>query len=277
MSASRGGDSTGEDWMTGGGYLLDNRAVQAGQRFGALAALFNPVTFRHMEALGVGEGWRCWEVGAGGPSVPRWLAERVGPSGHVLATDLDVSWIGDGPGAGVEVRRHDVVEDDPPAGGFDLVHARLVLVHVPARDEALRRMVSSLRPGGWLLIEDFDMELQPLASIEAYRPEQHLANKLRVGFRALLRERGADPTFGRKLPRVLGEQGLVGVSADGYLPVDLPAMGVLDAANITQVREGLVAGGHVTDEEIERHLAACDGGLGLASPILISAWGRRSP
>jgi hypothetical protein len=74
-------------------YLLDNRRPEAGERFAALAELFDPWTFRHFDDLGLGEGWRCWEVGAGGVSVPRGLAERVGTSGRVLATDIDVSWI----------------------------------------------------------------------------------------------------------------------------------------------------------------------------------------
>ena len=72
------------------GYLLDNQQVEAGERFDALSAIFDPPTFRHLDRLGIGAGWRCWEVGAGGPSVPRWLAERVGPAGRVLATDIDV-------------------------------------------------------------------------------------------------------------------------------------------------------------------------------------------
>lgn len=73
------------------GYLLDNRQTEAGQRFDALAELFDPVTFRHLDALGLAAGWRCWEVGAGGPTVPARLAERVGPTGRVLATDIDTA------------------------------------------------------------------------------------------------------------------------------------------------------------------------------------------
>lgn len=53
---------------TGHGCLLDNRQSEAGVRFGALAELFDPVTFRHVDRLGIGAGMRCWEVGAGGPS-----------------------------------------------------------------------------------------------------------------------------------------------------------------------------------------------------------------
>jgi hypothetical protein len=73
------------------GYLLDNQQAEAGTRFDALTTLFNPSTFRHIDALGIAGGWRCWEVGAGCHSVPSWLTARVGPAGHVLATDIDVT------------------------------------------------------------------------------------------------------------------------------------------------------------------------------------------
>lgn len=63
-----------------------------------------------------------------------WPGQRVGPGGRVLATDIDVSWAGTAATGGVEVLRHDVARDEPPAGPFDLVHARLVLVHVTGRD-----------------------------------------------------------------------------------------------------------------------------------------------
>ena len=86
------------------GYLFDNRGSEAGPRFDSLAELFNPVTFRHIDALGIAAGWRCWEVGVGGPSVPVWLASKVGSSGHVLATDIDVSWTHHLAGENVEVR-----------------------------------------------------------------------------------------------------------------------------------------------------------------------------
>lgn len=258
--------------MSGDEYLLDNRADDAGQRFDALASIFNPITFRHVEALGIAPGWRCWEVGAGGPSVPAWLAERAGPDGHVVATDLDVSWIGEAP---FEARRHDVAQDDPPGDGFDLVHARLVLVHVPGRDEALRRMVASLRPGGCLLLEDFDMQLQPLASVDESGPEQELANKVRRVFRRLLLSRRADPEYGRSLPRLLREAGLRDVAADAYFPVALDAARALERANVNQVQEGLLAQG-LASEEIERHLGALERGVvDVATPPLISAWGRR--
>ncbi|QWB21373.1 MULTISPECIES: methyltransferase [Streptomyces] len=258
------------------GYLLDNRQAEAGTRFDALAALFDASTFRHFETVGIDEGWRCWEVGAGGPSVAAWLSERVGPRGRVLATDIDVSWARAAATGGVEVLRHDVGRDAPPAGPFDLVHARLVLVHVAERDAALRGMVQALRPGGWLVVEDADPALQPLICPDEHGPEQELANRLRTGFRRLLRQRGADLSYGRRLPRLLREAGLTDVEADAYFPITSPACDVLETATVQQVRDQLVAEGLATDEEIERHLANIAAGrLDLATSPMISAWGRR--
>ena len=41
----------------------------------------DPLTVRYLLRLGVGDGWRCLEVGAGAGSIVRWLSDRVGPNG----------------------------------------------------------------------------------------------------------------------------------------------------------------------------------------------------
>jgi SAM-dependent methyltransferase len=258
------------------GYLLDNQQAETGTRFSALSAIFDPSTFRHIDDLGIAKGWNCWEVGAGGPTVPRWLAERVGPEGYVLATDIDVSWLSEGSPSGYEVRRHDVGTGEPPTETFDLVHARLVLVHVPPRTQALEAMVQALRPGGWLLLEDADPALQPLICPDEHGPAQHLANRLRHGFRTLLAQRGADLAYGRTLPRRLRDAGLTDVQADAYFPLTSPVCTALEKATVEQVRDRLVAGGIATDDEIDRHLANLEAGdMDLATSPMISAWGRR--
>jgi ubiquinone/menaquinone biosynthesis C-methylase UbiE len=154
-------------------YIFDNAAPQAGQRFNSLEALYDPWTIHHLEATGIGPGWQCWEVGGGGGSIAAWFAERCGKSGHVLVTDLDprfllVSALLDQPA--IEIRRHDIGSDPLPEQSFDLIHARLVLIHVPAREQALQRMVTALKPGGWLVIEDFDLTLldDPDFAVSAY-------------------------------------------------------------------------------------------------------------
>jgi SAM-dependent methyltransferase len=269
-----------EPLMANDQYLLDNAADEAADRFAGLSALFDPVTFSHLDAVGISTGWRCWEVGAGGPSVPAWMVRRVGGAGHVVATDIDTRWLAralaDQAGPAVEVRTHDVARDDPPEGAFDLVHARLVLVHVPDRAEALRRMVGALRPGGWLVLEDFDPALVAPACLEATSPAQERANKIRAGFIELLRRRQVDVQYGRKLPRLLREAGLLDVAADAYFPVTQPGARRLEQANTLQVAAGLVAAGLATQAELDAHLAAlAEGCIDVATPPLISAWGRR--
>jgi trans-aconitate methyltransferase len=49
-----------------------------------------------------------------------------------------------------------------PEGGFDLIHARLVLNWLPERLSVLDKLVKALKPGGWLLIEDYDTQLVPM-------------------------------------------------------------------------------------------------------------------
>jgi SAM-dependent methyltransferase len=256
------------------GYLLDNQQSEAGQRFDAFAELFDPSTFRHLTAVGLGQGWRVWEVGAGGRSVPAWLARQVGADGRVLATDIDTAWVSGT--VDVQVVRHDVGLDPAPEGPFDLVHARLLLVHVPHRDRALAQMVEALRPGGWLVVEEADPALQPLVCLEDRGPAEKRANRLKSGFRRLLAARGVDLAYGRTLPRRLRELGLVDVSADAYFPITGPACTELERATVEQIRDRLIAGGIAGASEIDEHLATVTGRtLDLATSPMISAWGRR--
>ena len=262
--------------MSDDGYLLDNRATDAGTRLEALSAIFDPWTFDHIDRTGIGSGWRCWEVGAGGPSVTRFLAGRVGQSGRVLATDIDLSRASGAAGPQVELRRHDLAIDAPPDESFDLIHARLVFVHLPDRDRALATVVGALRPGGWLVLEDADPALQPLSCLDPKTPAEDLANRLRTGFRALMTQRGVDLAYGRKLPRLLREAGLERVMADAYFPVASPHCARLETATIHLIRDQLREAGIASDEDIDTHLAnVASGRLDLAQPPLISAWGRR--
>jgi len=262
------------------GYLFDNAAVEADDRFGALATLFDPVTFRHFDRLGVGDGWRCLEVGAGGGSVARWLATRVGASGHVLATDLDTRWLEYRmPEPNVEVRAHSIVDDPLPKAHFDLAHERLVLLHLPERVAALHKMVAALRPGGWILVEDFDSDIAADAIPSPKSADEELANKVGRSIRALLTQRGADTAFGHKLPALLRAAGLEEIGADAYQAIEAgDAIRRLAQANARQVAVALVEQALVTRAELERYLSLLDERkVSPSSPLLVSAWGRRPP
>lgn len=139
-------------------YAFDNVAHQADQRFAVLEQCYDPVSTARLSELGVGPGWDCLELGAGRGSLGRWLGARVAPSGTVLVTDLDTRWIPASLGDNVTVRSHDLRCDPVPRSAFDLVHARLVLWHLPQRLGILTTLVSALRPGGLLVLEEFDTD-----------------------------------------------------------------------------------------------------------------------
>jgi len=251
-------------------------------RLAAIGELFDAATFRTLGSTGIATGWRCWEVGAGGPGVPSWLASQVGAGGEVLVTDLDTSWLGADawPGgtvpAQVTVTRHDVTSDPLPDGPFELIHARLLLVHLPRRAEVAHALAGRLAPGGWLVVEDADPALQSLACIDEFGPDQVLANRIRDGFRSLLAGRGVDLAFGRTVPRLLRSLGLVDVEAEAYFPVTSPVSSVLERATVEQTRAGLVGAGLATDEEIDRHLANLEAGrLDVTTAPMVSVRGRR--
>jgi hypothetical protein len=150
----------------------------------------------------------------------------------------------------------------------------MVLVDVPDREQALASMVRALRPGGWLLVEDTDPELQPLACPDERGPAQALANKVRAGVRSVLAARGSDLTYGRRVPGALRDLGLENVAASGYFPMTGPECVSLERATVMPLYGDLLNSGLATPDELDGHLAQLDG-LDLATAPMISAWGQK--
>src|SRR5512140_775051 len=86
------------------------------RRLRGLERELGPTTTRHLAELGVAAGWRCLEVGAGAGGVARWLVDRVGPEGRVVATDIDPRFLDAERHPGLEIRRHDITADDLEEG-----------------------------------------------------------------------------------------------------------------------------------------------------------------
>jgi SAM-dependent methyltransferase len=125
-------------------------------RLALLEEVHDPYTGRQFDAIGVSEGWRCLDVGAGAGSATRLLAARVGDTGSVVSLDLDVRLLEGLASDRVQVRRHDAVSDPLPQAAFDLVHARNLLMHLPARLDVLGRLLAAVRPGRWLAVCESD-------------------------------------------------------------------------------------------------------------------------
>jgi ubiquinone/menaquinone biosynthesis C-methylase UbiE len=138
------------------GYAFDAAWHQERERLGLIEARQDDLTIRVLETVGIRRGIRCLEVGAGGGSIAQWLCFRVGPTGHVVATDINTTFLAAMQLPNLTVRRHDIVQDALEPQAFDLVHSRAVLQHLPERDTALSRMIAAVKPGGWIVLQGTD-------------------------------------------------------------------------------------------------------------------------
>jgi len=263
-------------------YIFDSAAeVETAERFASLDALYNFRTFRFLETAGIAPEWHCLEVGGGSGSVAAWMAERVGPSGSVLVTDIDLRFM-EGSAyrkpTHLELRRHDIGTDPLPEQAFDLIHARLVLLHVQQRQQALDKLIAALKPRGWLVIEDFDGRVIDRTIPVSDAAAAAIFKRAGGALVRLMEERGLDVEWGRGLYSRLKAAGLTEVGMEGHMAVcERGSLGTsLDTANYGQVRREAVAKGLITDAEIDavlRRLEALD--FAVFSPVMFTAWGRR--
>jgi hypothetical protein len=157
-----------------------------------------------------------------------------------------------------------------------LIHARLVLVHLPERDRVLATLAATLRPGGWLVVEDFDSGFD-----DATHPataDEAIVRFVTHAFNQMLARHGGDHSYARTLPHRLARSGLNRVGAEGRLVFaqgGSPAAGV-KVANLQQVGDQMIAGGLVTGEDISRAISLTeDPTLIWAMPMMVSAWGQK--
>ena len=190
-------------------YALDRTASEY-ERLRAQARVWEPATARLLDAVGLRPGARCLDAGCGPGETMRLMAERVGPSGSVVGVDLDAD-LGSQAVASLHAAGHrqcsfarvDVAADEPiPGAPFDLVYARLLLYHLPARVEVLERLWDVVAPGGVLLIQDYDVRsadvLPELESVTAWR------EVVREAFLVA----GADVYVGSRLPELFVRAGI---------------------------------------------------------------------
>lgn len=256
-------------------YLLTNAGSETADRFTGLEAVFDPVTRAHLTRLGLAPGASCLEVGAGSGSIARWMADRVGPTGRVLAVDLDPRWCRRDGRPQLEVQALDLVAQPVPPGPWDVIHERLVLQHIPERLDVLGRLVDALAPGGVILIEDFDTG--EVRTVDRGGPNHELILRVAQAFNRLLGTRGGVSDFAANALRTLRGHLLEDTGASGYVPIDRGGSGwaVVQAANAGQVRDGLISQG-ISPMDLDRFVEVmADPDTIVGSSVLISAWGRR--
>src|SRR3982750_2048782 len=129
-------------------YILDDAATSEYQRLDLMSKILDPWTRGYLRELGAGP---------------------VGPSGSGTAVDVNAVLLDLVPAQNLTVRQMDVRADRLPANTFDLVTCRALLHQISEHARSvLERMGASVKPGGWLLIQEPDFHLAPTTEPEAW-------------------------------------------------------------------------------------------------------------
>jgi len=113
-----------------------------------------------LERLGLGPGWRCADVGAGGGDVSVALAELVGRDGRVYAVDSDPRARDEVARAAAAAAQAQVIaltqagEDLSLPEEVDLAFCRFLLLHVVDPAVVVRTMAGAVRSGGWVVAQE---------------------------------------------------------------------------------------------------------------------------
>lgn len=229
-------------------YTFDNATREAAQQVRLLAEILDTHTTDVLVREGAATGWRCLDLGAGAGTVTRWLAEQVSPTGRVIAIDADPRHIESHDL--VDVRTADLRTTDLGRDTYDLVHARLLFMHLPQREDLLRRAVAALKPGGVIVVSDWDcthldeMLLRGPAGLD----EAFLAFQTALVGVAIAN--GASATWACQLPLAMHDAGLTDVYAEHHnqLWAGGEAGCLLHASNSRQMETALLAQGMSTEQ-----------------------------
>jgi SAM-dependent methyltransferase len=248
-------------------YAYDQAWEQERARLAGIEALWDPGS-RALLA-DVPRGARCLEVGAGGGTLAAWLAER---GATVLATDLDTRFVAPLAGAAIDVREHDITTGPPERDAFDLAHARFVVEHLEDPRQAIANMAAALRPGGTLVVEDFDW------SAFGADPPDALVDRIVAAVTSFMALGGFKPTYGRRVVSDVAAAGLSGAHGEGRQRVidDTHPGFAFFRLSFEALRTGAIASGTMDAADADAFSARlADGGLRIITPVAMAAIARR--
>jgi ubiquinone/menaquinone biosynthesis C-methylase UbiE len=231
-------------------------------------------------------GGRALDLGCGVLGVLPFLADLVGSertAGTVVGVDADPTMLQHARQEctvrgidGVDLIEADAADTGLPAESFDVVHIRLLLVNVANPAEILREAVRLLRPGGLLLIQEFDLHNWRC------EPPNPVFTELYRLLVAVWQHRGFDPFIGRRAPGLLAGFGLCGIGAHGHSGIDGHADPyrrlLVDVAR--RVAPHLVTLGMCEPDRLDALITAADSLLAdpanvVIRPLLVQTWATR--
>lgn len=249
------------------GYVYDQGFAEERARLRSIENLWDPGSQALLEDLGIGDGARCLEVGAGGGSLVRWMGDR---GARVVAIDIDTRFIEPLACEAIEVRRVDIRTDELPQHEFDLVHARLVLEHLTERHQILDRLADALRPGGWLVVEDYDWTD---FGVENEDPQFERATAAILTF---MQQAGFEPRYGRYVVADMAAAGLADVRGEGRARVIDSSSPGFDFFRLSfeSVRDAVVDAGLLSPDDAHAAAARFGETRRVLTPLMMAGIGR---
>ena len=228
------------------------------ERLRMIEQVFDPSSRRRLLSTGLKAGWRCLEVGPGAGSIMTWMGEVVGPTGQVVAVDLDPKFLSEAKRTHLSVIRADIRTAQLPEQSFDVVHARYVLIHVPEYETVLNRMLGCLKPGGWLVLEEPDFSAS--RGIEGTAEQLAAVGKINHAIHVMFERLGMDYALGQKLQALLLARGLQSVTMELDAPYSAGGseMATIMRMSTVQLREKYLATGAVISEDLDSYCRFAD-------------------
>lgn len=255
------------------------------ERLRRQALLYEPFAAGVFDRIRIGTGMSCLDVGSGPGELMRLLAERVGPTGRVVGTDID-----DKLGAEALQRLHarghtqcsfvaaDVYQLDQKVHDlFDLVYARLVVQHLEDPLAGLKQIYARVKPGGHLVIQDMYLK-----AIDSDLPAG-VIEELRTVIDGVWAKAGKDPRVGVNMPGHFIRAGIGapdGTEVNGNL-MPIAQAGAMMIAVYKSVLPLALKLGVTTEERSQRFFAETTEAARASQayvlwPLIISVW-RKKP
>ncbi|MEU4423040.1 methyltransferase domain-containing protein [Actinoplanes sp. NPDC024001] len=251
------------------------------ERLRVQARIWQDATATLFDRAGLSAGARCLDVGCGPGETMRLMAERTGPGGTVTGMDVDatlgtaaVRMLHDAGHRQCRFVAGDAIRDEPPPGGYDLVFARLLLMHVTDPVTVLRRMWEWTAPGGHLVVQDYD-----LRTVGVY-PDLPLVDEWRRVFLGTFTTAGREIRMGHRLPALFAEAGIGepdGIEVAGRMEPLARAGGML-TATYRSVAPAAISLGVATEAQRDAWLTDMEravveqGGHTAMWPLMIGAY-----
>ena len=258
-------------------YTLGNDWCKARERLAALERMEDPATIEYLQRIGVTRGWHCLEIGGGGGSITEWLCRCVGPTGRVMATDLDIRFLEALDFSHLEVRQHNITTDALDTSAFDLVHTRNVLMHLPERERVLQKLAEAVKPGGWVLVEEPDFvtaSVDPSVEDSLRRLHDRISQEIHSSMAA----RGVDFFFGARMFGILRALGFESLQAEGRAQIIRGGSPEAELFRLSweQLKELVTGTGPATEQQFNDFLDLYDNrSFAWRADLRMSVWGRR--